>query len=595
MLREMRRPALAWIAGLWLLSAGLFALPCSAVVDADCDGETSEADLGVAAVAIFEGVESHCGGADANGDRRLSAADIVAAARALAYGPVLTFVGVATSAGKRAPVLGMLEDGTPVYFRPAGFGFNLVIEARGGPAGTPVGTELFALEPDDPTVRPDLQIVVDRPLGNGSPVVCDEEGVPAAAPFSFEFRREITERINDLTCRFLAATAPFASCTFDDLGRPSFLGQDSRVQFCLPVARSFGFPDGDTRLRVQVRDEAGRLSRAAALVIRVGQGPPPPTFTPRPATPTRTPIPTRTRTFTRTPTPTASPTVTRTSTPPRPTFTATRTRTPTGTPRTSTPGASPSVPVASRTPTFSPRAPSPTRTPTPSRTPAGSPSRTPSPTGTPSPTRTPTQTMTPTPSAPQGPRVVFFGLARADDTLVEPVGTSPEGYPIYQRPFGAGFSLVVEAAPGPSGRPVAMSTFEVFGCPDFQIQVNRPLGDGSIAVCDSLPPNDGGVPAIDPPRFDDPALCDPINDLACRFLDGGGEPRARSCTPTEACVRDQAGDFMCVASEATVQFCGFIAATNSFPPGDTLVSARVRDTTGAFGPVSRIVVRIAPQ
>jgi hypothetical protein len=200
-----------------------------------------------------------------------------------------------------------------------------------------------------------------------------------------------------------------------------------------------------------------------------------------------------------------------------------------------------------------------------------------------------------TPASTAGPQIVFLGLTRADDVLLEPQGTSPSGIPIYERPFGSGFSIVVEARPGTSGRPVGQSTFNVFGCPDLQIQVTNPLGNGSFAVCDVLLPEPGGVPATNPPRFgDDQEICDRFNDLGCRFVDGAGETRARTCTDRDACVRTESGDFGCASPVATAQFCGFVAATNSFPIGDTLVTVRVRDAQGNPGPPAQIIIRVRP-
>ena len=117
--------------------------------------------------------------------------------------------------------------------------------------------------------------------------------------------------------------------------------------------------------------------------------------------------------------------------------------------------------------------------------------------------------------------------------------------------------------------------------PDLQIQVTRPLGDGSSLVCDDAPPMLGGVPAINPPSFDDtPSNADRLNDLACRFIDGGGNKIGRKCGDSTACVLGEDGIFGCVTTDATVQFCGFIGQALTFPPGDTLVTVRVRDVAG---------------
>jgi hypothetical protein len=164
--------------------------------------------------------------------------------------------------------------------------------------------------------------------------------------------------------------------------------------------------------------------------------------------------------------------------------------------------------------------------------------------------------------------------------------------PVYRPAFGFAFSLVVEARPGPTSARVGISTFSS-GAPDLQIQVTRPLGDGSSLVCDDAPPTLGGVPGINPPNFaDQPQVADTINDLACRFIDGGGEKVGRQCGDNTACVLGTDGIFGCVSGDATVQFCGFIGQPLTFPSGDTLVSVRVRDVRGNFGVTRQLIVRV---
>jgi hypothetical protein len=192
---------------------------------------------------------------------------------------------------------------------------------------------------------------------------------------------------------------------------------------------------------------------------------------------------------------------------------------------------------------------------------------------------------------PQGPTIVFFGVLRSADTMQEPTETNVDGVPIYDRPFGSGFSLVVEAARGPSSRTIGPSTFNEAGCPDLQIQVSRPLGDGSSRVCDTMPPDDGGVPAVDPPDLsDDPAICDAFNDLGCRFVDGENVPQSRPCS--EGCVLFESGDQGCASEAAEAQFCGRIAKAAEFPSGETLVTVRVRDAGGNLGPPAQLIIRI---
>jgi hypothetical protein len=124
--------------------------------------------------------------------------------------------------------------------------------------------------------------------------------------------------------------------------------------------------------------------------------------------------------------------------------------------------------------------------------------------------------------------------------------------------------------------------------------VTRSLGNGSTTVCDDTPPIIGGVPAINPPNLsDDPtAVADPLNDLGCRFIDGGGQKVGRACTDSTACVLGTDGQFSCVSPDTTVQFCGFIGQILAFQSGDTTVTVRVRDVRGILGPAKQLIVRV---
>jgi len=215
---------------------------------------------------------------------------------------------------------------------------------------------------------------------------------------------------------------------------------------------------------------------------------------------------------------------------------------------------------------------------------------------TPTPTETPTSTVTPTatPTQPIGPRIVFLGVTLADDSLLTSNESTPDGVPIYNIPVRSGFSLVVEARRGLSGKAVGDRAFDGFGPPDLQIQTTSQLGNGSEIVCDDGLPNPGGVPPINPPSFDDsPDVIDRLNDLGCRFINGSGDPSGRNCTE-QACIRFETGQFGCVSEEAERQFCGLMTAALSFPLGETLVSARVLDADGNSGPVALLVLRIGP-
>jgi len=188
-------------------------------------------------------------------------------------------------------------------------------------------------------------------------------------------------------------------------------------------------------------------------------------------------------------------------------------------------------------------------------------------------------------------------LIQPNDELIDPVGTNPSGIKIYERPFGSGFSIVVEAGRGISNSNVALSAFDEFGRPDLQIQVNRPLGNGSALVCDDghFLIELGGIPAVNPPNFsDDQVVSDRLNDFGCRFVDGTGRPMGRSCSDKTACIRFEDGHFGCVSPSDVQprQFCGQVSQNMAFPVGDTLVTVRARDILGNPGPPAQIIVRV---
>jgi hypothetical protein len=166
--------------------------------------------------------------------------------------------------------------------------------------------------------------------------------------------------------------------------------------------------------------------------------------------------------------------------------------------------------------------------------------------------------------------IAFFGVARADDTLVSPSGTTPTGVPIFER-ARYGFSLVVEGRPGGANSPIGTSTFDWNAAdptvlPYLLIEASRPLGDGSPAVCDDAPPALGGVPAVNPPNFSSTqAVADAINDFACRFRNGVGGSVGRG--RADACTSFDDGSFHFVFAPnptvphpSTIRFCGLIDA-----------------------------------
>ena len=285
--------------------------------------------------------------------------------------------------------------------------FLIVVEAQPGTnhaavcplASLPNSCE--GLQPDDPTVGPDLQIESTVALGNGDPLVDYQAGLPldqwggvAGVPTpGFGNDQAITASLQDFASRFTASSG--TPCTRNTNGNTALVNDSATVQFCDQVAENAAFPPGDAILTAQVRDGAGIIGPTAQILIRVATLTPVPFASLSPsatASPTRTPSRTTTPSLTRTPTAlataTRTPTLTRTATStssPSNTRTATPTPTPTRT-RTPTP-----TQTATATPTNTPTA---TLTRTSTRTPTASPTRTASQTATASRTVTPSRTAT---------------------------------------------------------------------------------------------------------------------------------------------------------------------------------------------------------
>lgn len=423
-------------------------------------------------------------------------------------GPIVTHFGVARA--DNLPLAPTSTDavGRPVYVRPFGSGMALVVEGAPGLNRRPVGQSGF-----NPLGFPDLEVILSNPLGDGSRVVCDKMppdagGVPAVVPLAFGDDAATEDAINDLGCRVDdGAGQPRGrteqnACTTSRAGDFEFVNDETTLQFCLPIAATWAFREGDTVVATRLRDITGVPGPAREIVVRIGRGADP------------------------SPTPTLR----------------------VGSPTAIVTGAA---------------------------------------------TRSPTPTATVVEGS--GPRITHLGVARADSSPLESTLSDPFGRPIFSSPVGQGMSLIVEARPGSSRRPPGRNGYAADGLPDLQMIVARPLGDGSVEVCDTMLPTIGGVPGTRPLAFrDDPAMTAAINDLGCRVNDGVGLPLAR-VTSTDACTSSHSGGasgFAFVNGQSTMQFCLPIARPWAFPLGDTTVAVRLRDEGGNLGEVSEMVVRV---
>lgn len=203
------------------------------------------------------------------------------------------------------------------------------------------------------------------------------------------------------------------------------------------------------------------------------------------------------------------------------------------------------------------------------------------------------------PSCPVGPVITTFGTTNAMNDAQEPIDLDALGRPVFNHRFGQGLSLVLEARAGanrrnPGAYPVPYEQGDVLVDPDLQVILSNALGDGNPLICDTFPPDLGGVPATVPFLFQNtPLALDIIHDMGCRFIDGTGQRIARMSSD-EACTRsDQGFGFNFVDRGSNLQFCGPIAGAWAFSTGDTTVAARIKDPrSGAFGAPREIVVRI---
>lgn len=187
-------------------------------------------------------------------------------------GPVVTFFGAARADGMAAQPTSVSKDGVPTYTSSVGSGFILVVEAKPGLGNREVGRRTYAHVEDDPTVRGDLEIISSHSLGNGSPAVCDRHrpeigGIPGIQPLSFDETQKISDAINDLACRFETFTESDFSCTMNEQETYSFVDPETTTQFCLIIARAYGFPEGTTELQVRMRDIDGNPGPVKRLRI----------------------------------------------------------------------------------------------------------------------------------------------------------------------------------------------------------------------------------------------------------------------------------------------------------------------------------------
>lgn len=188
-------------------------------------------------------------------------------------GPIITFFGAARADGLPVEPESVDRNGVPTFLSAVGSGFILVLEAKPGTGGFEVGRRTFVHVPDNPSARPDVEILVSRPLGDGSKAVCDRRppqmgGVPAVNPANFDETQAVADAMNDLACRFETFNESEMSCTLDANGNYKFAGAETSHQYCVIIARSFSFPEGTTEVTVRVKDVEGNPGPPKKLRIK---------------------------------------------------------------------------------------------------------------------------------------------------------------------------------------------------------------------------------------------------------------------------------------------------------------------------------------
>jgi hypothetical protein len=157
----------------------------------------------------------------------------------------------------------------------------LVVEGAPGPSGLLPGSSLMAMPPSN---RADLQIQNTKPMGNGSPAVCDVGpvsegggGIPGIDPPNFDpLNVTVTNTLNDFACRFESFSLGSACTQTDATGESRTISPLAAVQFCNIVASTEVLAPGENVLTAKLRDVGGNLGPTAQIVIRVATPTPAP-------------------------------------------------------------------------------------------------------------------------------------------------------------------------------------------------------------------------------------------------------------------------------------------------------------------------------
>lgn len=197
-------------------------------------------------------------------------------------GAEVTYFGIATADNHVLAPVGETDEGVRIYEFPNNFAFILVAEGRPGTSNRSLalcGTMGYGPCADGLAA---VQIIASRPLGNGSPEVCDGGapsygGVPAVPGMQFDSSPETADAIVDMACRMSVQLTSGSACTVDEYGMYAFVRDrsgdpvKSTMQYCsVPViSGDMKFKSGLTHLKVRLEDTAGNIGHPVEIAIQV--------------------------------------------------------------------------------------------------------------------------------------------------------------------------------------------------------------------------------------------------------------------------------------------------------------------------------------
>lgn len=97
----------------------------------------------------------------------------------------------------------------------------------------------------------------------------------------------------------------------------------------------------------------------------------------------------------------------------------------------------------------------------------------------------------------------------------------------------------------------------------------------------------GGIQGISPPDFGPTVdITNALWNFSCRF---------QAFSTGDTCLLDAYGNQNAWANPTvtpSVQFCDIVTVTKAFPPGDSILTVQLRDTSQNLGPTAQIVIRV---